>query len=189
MNPEALISHYGYLAIFGLLAAGIVLPLIPDETMLVIAGVFVQQARLHFVPAVAAAFAGSLCGITISYTIGRSGLAHLLHRRAESQLRRVHDWFERFGRWTLFFGYFVVGVRHITALVAGTSEMRFPVFALFAYSGAFFWVLTFISLGVFAGSQWQHVAHLMHRGAFALAVAAGVFAAGIWRWHRRRPSA
>ena len=157
MNPEALIAHYGYVAIFALLAAGVVLPLIPDETMLVIAGVFVQQSRLSFVPAVAAAFGGSLCGITISYMIGRSGLAHMLHRRAEAQLRRVHDWFERFGRWTLFFGYFVVGVRHLTALVAGTSEMRFPVFAVFAYSGAFLWVVTFVSLGYFAGEQWPHV--------------------------------
>lgn len=188
MNPEALIVHYGYLAIFALLAAGIVLPLIPDETMLVIAGVFVQQSRLGFVPAVAAAFAGSLCGITISYMIGRSGLAHVLHRRAEAHLRRVHDWFERFGRWTLFFGYFVVGVRHLTALVAGTSEMRFPVFAAFAYTGALFWVVTFVALGYFAGEQWQHVAHLLHRGAFVLAAVVAVGAVAVWQWHRRRRS-
>jgi len=186
MSPEALIAHYGYLAIFLLLSAGIVLPLIPDETMLVIAGVFAQQSRLGFLPAIAAAFAGSMCGITISYLIGRSGLAHMLHRRAEAKLRRVHDWFERFGRWTLFFGYFVVGVRHFTALVAGTTEMRYPVFAAFAYTGAFFWVVTFVSLGYFAGGQWQHVAHLLHGGALAIAAVVALGAGGIWLWHRRR---
>lgn len=185
MNPEALIASYGYLAIFTLLAAGIVLPFIPDETMLVIAGVFVQQAKLRFIPSVAAAFGGSLCGITVSYILGRSGMAHLLHRFAAAHMDRVHNWFERYGRWTLFFGYFVVGVRHVTALVAGTSEMRFPEFAAYAYTGAFFWVLTFVSLGYFAGGEWPHIAHLLHQAAGLAAAVVVLSALAVWLWHRR----
>jgi membrane protein DedA with SNARE-associated domain len=186
MNPEALIATYGYIAIFGFLAMGIVLPLIPDETMLVIAGIFIHQSKLAFVPALGAAFLGSLCGITVSYMLGRSGLAHLLHRVASNHLQRVHDWFEKYGRWTLFFGYFVVGVRHVTALVAGTSEMPYPEFARYAYTGAFFWVLTFLSLGYFAGEQWPHIAHLLHQGAGIVAAVVLLCGAAVWFWHRRR---
>ncbi len=188
MNPEALLATYGYVAIFALLAAGIVLPLIPDETMLVIAGIFVHQAKLRFVPTLAAAYGGSMCGITLSYILGRSGLAHLLHRVAHTHLQRVHDWFEKYGRWTLFFGYFVVGVRHVTALVAGTSEMEFNVFARYAYTGALFWVATFVSLGYFAGEQWPRIARNLHEGAAIVAAVVFVCGAGVWLWHRRRSS-
>jgi membrane protein DedA with SNARE-associated domain len=73
------------------------------------------------------------------------------------QIARVHSWFDRFGTWTLLLGYFIPGVRHLTAVVAGTSNLRPASFAAFAYSGALIWSATFIGLGYFFGDQWEHV--------------------------------
>ena len=73
----------------------------------------------------------------------------------KSAIAKVHDWFERIGRWSLFLGYYVAGVRHFTAMVAGASDLEYPVFAAFAYAGAFTWVLTFLSIGYFLGDQWE----------------------------------
>src|SRR5207253_10228997 len=73
--------------------------------------------------------------------------------------RRSSDlsWFERRGRWTLLVGYFIPGVRHLTGYVAGASELSFPNFALFAYTGAFCWATIFITLGYVLGEQWNRV--------------------------------
>jgi membrane protein DedA with SNARE-associated domain len=187
-----LVARYGYFAIFGLLMLGIVGPLIPDETILVVAGLLARQGRLDYLAVLAAGYCGSLCGITVSYLIGRNGLAYLIERvpfmrkHSAEYLNRVNTWFDRYGRWTLFFGYFVVGVRHFTAVVAGSSKMKVRHFALYAYSGGLIWVVCFVSLGYFLGDEWERVGHTLNRGALAIAViiAAGALL-GVW-WKRRR---
>ncbi|MGO9116552.1 MAG: DedA family protein, partial [Desulfomonilaceae bacterium] len=60
--------------------------------------------------------------------------------------------------WGLFIGYFIPGVRHVTALAAGTSRMRYAVFATFAYAGGLLWSTSFITAGFFLGKEWRKVA-------------------------------
>jgi membrane protein DedA with SNARE-associated domain len=188
-----LVSQYGHLAIFCLLVLGIVGLPIPDETLLTFSGYLVSKGHLNFVPTVAVAYAGSVCGITISYIIGRTGGLYLIHKYGpyvhltSDRLDRVHRWFERMGRWTLFVGYFMPGIRHFTAVVAGTSELEPHVFALYAYSGGFVWVLSFISLGYFLGEQWSRIAEEIHVILFWISMVA--VAAGLiywWFWRRKR---
>jgi membrane protein DedA with SNARE-associated domain len=59
-------------------------------------------------------------------------------------------------------GYFIPGVRHLTGYVAGASELGFVNFALFAYTGAFVWAATFITLGYFLGENWNRVLDSLH---------------------------
>src|SRR5579871_6953768 len=135
------ISTYGYPAIFVLLVFGIVGLPVPDETLLTFTGYLIFKGRLSLVPAFLSAFTGSACGITLSYTLGRTfGLA-LIHRYGkyihltEERLAKAHRFFERVGHWSLTFGYFVPGVRHLTAYAAGVSYVQPHIFALFAYFG------------------------------------------------------
>ena len=185
-----LVTQYGHVAIFCLLVLGIVGLPVPDEWLLTFAGYLVYKGHFHYLPTVAAAFAGSVCGITISYIIGRTGGLYLIHKYGryvhltKARLDRVHNWFERMGRWTLFFGYFMPGVRHFTAVVAGSSELEPHVFALFAYSGALVWVVTFISLGYFLGERWKSISEEIHGVLLWLTIAA--VAAGLLFWWLRR---
>ncbi|HYA18915.1 MAG TPA: DedA family protein [Bryobacteraceae bacterium] len=192
-HVDLFLAHYGYLAIFGLLMLGIVGPLIPDETILVLAGAAVHAGRLAMVPAIGAAFAGSLCGITLSYTLGRTGAVLVLEkfgpfqRHVGSQMPKVHEWFERYGKWALFFGYFVAGIRHFTALAAGIGKLEWHEFALFAYPGGLLWVVSFVATGYFVGEEWETLRPLIERyilGAVAVALVAAV---AIW-FLRRRPA-
>ena len=169
---EQFVAQYGYAALFMLLMLGIVGPLIPDETILVIAGIFIRRHTMHPVLAMASAYAGSVCGITLSYTLGRYGAKWLT--RYSKQLCRTHVWFERYGGWTLFFGYFVMGVRHFTALVAGTAKMNRAHFAAYAYSGGLVWVIVFLSIGYFIGDGWERWARYIHGGFLIGAVLAAV---------------
>ena len=162
------VSHHGYFAIAGLLVLGIAGVPVPDETLLAFAGYLVWRGRLSLAPTILAAFVGSACGISVSYLLGRTAGAYLLRRfgtrlhATPERMERVHGWFERYGRWTLSLGYFVPGVRHLTALSAGMSRLDLPSFALFAYAGALVWTSTFIVLGRLLGASWKRLegAHL-----------------------------
>lgn len=162
--PEALNSwllSYGSFAIFGLLALGIIALPVPEETLLVFTGFMIHQGTFSLVPAALAAFLGSVVGISVSYMIGRTGGLYVIRKYGsyvgltESKMAIAHNWFEHFGKWVLFIGYFIPGLRHFTGVFAGVSTLEYSHFCLFAYSGAFFWVATFLSIGYFFGNYHQ----------------------------------
>ncbi|HTU46055.1 MAG TPA: DedA family protein [Bryobacteraceae bacterium] len=180
------LSHYGYAGLFGLLVLGIVGLPVPDETLLVFSGYLISTGRLNPLLTFFAGFAGSVCGISLSYTIGRT-LGHRFVLRygryvhvTEARIERVHRWFHRVGEWLLTIGYFIPGIRHFTALVAGMSELEYPTFARFAYAGAAVWVATFLLVGYFVGEHWREAIALVHR--YTLAFAAVVAAAALLVW-------
>jgi membrane protein DedA with SNARE-associated domain len=162
------VATYGYFAIFSLLVLGIVGLPVPDEFLLASCGFLVYQGHLQLIPTLASAFAGSVSGITCSYIIGRtvgwsflhSRFGRMLHIR-DSQIARVHDWFNRMGHWALMIGYFIPGVRHFTAVVAGTSKLEYRGFALYAYSGAAVWVSIFIFIGYHFGEHFKQILALV----------------------------
>ena len=65
------IPEYDYPALFLLLMLSIVGLPIPDETLLTFSGYFIFKNQLALMPTMATAFLGSICGIIISYAIGR----------------------------------------------------------------------------------------------------------------------
>jgi len=190
------IARYAYGGIFTLLVFGIVGVPVPDEFLLTYVGYLVFRRHLEFAPALASAFAGSACGITISYILGRTAGSWVIHRFGrwvrigEAEMKRAHDWFARLGGWSLVFGYYVAGVRHLTALAAGMAGFEPPKFAGFAYTGALLWTTTFIGLGVYLGEQW-HEGSRPFRHLFVFAISAGVVAGLVyllWRMHHKRSS-
>ncbi|MFI5143295.1 MAG: DedA family protein [Thermoanaerobaculales bacterium] len=163
-----LVAQHGYVALFSLLIFGIMGLPIPEETLLVFAGVLVYRGHLELAPTMVAAALGSACGISVSYGVGRS-LGLWLTKRfrrwllvTPERIDQVEAWFERVGHWSLFWGYFLPGVRHLTALVAGAAKLRYGDFALFAYGGAVLWSFSFISLGVLAGRGWSRISAEIH---------------------------
>ncbi len=177
------IHAYGPLGLFVLLFLGVFGLPVPDETLLTFAGVLVRNGDLHFTTAYTAALLGSMGGISLSYTIGRVfGLGAVerfgrwIHVTRED-LARVERWFERSGRWLLTFGYFIPGVRHFTAIVAGSSRLPVPVFARFAYAGAALWALTFMTFGWYVGPAWESALARAHRHIFAAIAVVVVFVA------------
>ncbi len=150
--------QYGGLALFFLLAIGIVALPVPEETLMVLTGLAMHSGKLPITSTIIAAYGGSICGITMSYWLGRTAGVYFFHKYGkwlgirEKQLQKVHIWFEHWGKWTLLFGYFIPGVRHFTGFTAGTTDLEYKHFALFAYTGAIFWVSTFLSIGYFFGN-------------------------------------
>lgn len=188
------ISSYGYIAIFLMLVLGIVGLPIPDETLLVFCGYLISQSRLNPAGAFLSALAGSWCGISISYMLGRTLGIGVIHRYGkylhitEERLAYVHRWFDRIGHWALFIGYFIAGVRHFTAVIAGISKLEFRSFMAYAWTGGAVWVATFLTLGYFLGDNWRDIAELIHRDVgYASGILVVIVGLGAWwRWRMRR---
>lgn len=153
------IKSYGYAGVFASLMLGMFGLPVPDETILTGTGYLISKNYLLLLPAVLAAYLGSVCGITLNYLAGRFIGFPLLHKYgdylhlSDAKIDKAHRWFEKYGKFALFAGYFVPGVRHLTAFSAGASRLEFWGFAPPAYSGGLFWVVTFIAMGFFLGEK------------------------------------
>ena len=169
---------------FVLLALGVVgLPL-PDEALLALAGVLIGQGRLHPVTAAIAAMGGAMTGITLSYGLGRFvGLPLLLRYGSRfhvdtAVVTRVGTWFDRAGKWLLAGGYFIPGVRHVTAILAGASKLHVGTFMAFAFAGAVLWVSCFLTIGYALGDEWRGLLADLHRHLLIACLAAVAVVAG-----------
>lgn len=164
-----LLQQYGYIAIFLFLVLGIVgLPL-PDEIMMAFIGYLASIGSLNLYFTYLSALIGSASGITFSYILGqRLGYPFLKKYGSKFFITRrrlliSQLLFRKYGNWLLFIGYFIPGVRHVTAYLAGIAKMSFHRFAIYAYSGAIVWCATFIGLGYMLGASWEKAFDLLHQ--------------------------
>lgn len=163
------ILQYGYTALYGLLAAGIIGLPVPDEILMTFVGYLVTLGWFSYPAAIAVCFAGTMTGMLASYFIGHKIGKPFLWKYGKwikltpARLSKADGWFHRFGMWTVTFGYFVPGVRHFTCYLAGISGVKLWKYVLYAGSGAFVWVVTFITLGRFIGHNLDTVMPVVHR--------------------------
>ena len=154
---------YSYLGIFAALGLGILGLPIPDETLLAFIGFLAFKGHLSFPHAVMAAFAGTTFGISIGYLLGRN-FGHPFLEKYSTKLRinpehlhKAEEWYGKYGKFALFIGYFIPGVRHLTSIFAGIAVMPYRVFALHAFSGGLLWTVTFVTMGYYLGEKWKLV--------------------------------
>jgi len=190
------ILEYGYAAMYGLLCFGIVGVGVPDEILMTVVGYWTSIGWFGFVASAAVCYAGTMTGMTLSYWIGHKVGKPFLWRYGKwvkltpARLEKAEGFFHRYGLWTVSFGYFIPGVRHLTCYLAGISRVNFWKYWLFAGSGAFIWVLTFLTLGHFIGDSIDTIMPLVHKymavGAVAVAILAGAAAYLVMRSRNRK---
>ena len=136
---------------------------IPGETLMAFTGFLAYKGHLSFSHAVMVAFAGTICGVSVGYLLGRS-LGHPVLEKYSARLRmnpehlhKAEEWYSKYGKFALFIGYFIPGVRHLTAIFAGIAVMPYRVFALYTFAGGFLWTVTFVTMGYYLGEKWELV--------------------------------
>ncbi|BFH62581.1 bifunctional DedA family/phosphatase PAP2 family protein [Paenibacillus azoreducens] len=175
------LEHYGYLILFvGLFLEMLALPL-PGEILMSYAGLLVFQGKLSWFFSILSSGLGAIFGMTLAYWIGsRLGTPFFekygsyIHLGTD-KLHKVSHWFQKYGNKLIFIAFFIPGVRHITGYFSGVTRISFRKYALFAYSGAFFWTTTFISFGKVLGPKWELYHHKFSR----YMLIAGFIAAGV----------
>lgn len=194
-----IISQHGYLALYILLVIGIIgLPL-PDETLMTFVGSLTAEGgMLKYGTTLVISYCGAMTGMLVSYLLGYRIGQPFLYRFGKwvmltpARLDKAEGWFHRYGLWTVFFGYFVPGLRQLTCYWAGVTRVPLWKYALYAGSGGLLWAATFVTLGHFIGGSVQYVMPLVHRymrAAVAIAAVAG--GAGLylyWRMRKKKKS-
>ncbi|MFP3512593.1 DedA family protein [Peribacillus sp. SIMBA_075] len=152
-----LISNYGYFAIYGLLAIGIIGLPVPDEFMMTFVGYLSSISVLNVQGAFLVSFLGSISGMLVSYFIGKKVGKPFLRKHGKwikmtpARLEKLENWFNKYGPWTIIIAYFIPGVRHFASYMSGMNGMGKRKYFIFAGTGAFSWCFVFTTFGYFIG--------------------------------------
>src|SRR5690625_1696654 len=144
-----------FLIIFGETGL-VVLPFLPGDSLLFIAGAFGASGMLDPVLLAALLIAAAILGNTVNYSIGRfigpkvfSRDYRWLDRKA---LIKTHLFYEKHGGKTIVLSRFLPIFRTFATFVAGVAHMTPVKFQIYNVTGAFVWVAGFITLGFFFGN-------------------------------------
>jgi len=154
------LHQYGYFGLFIALAGGIIGLPFPDEFLMAFVGYQISKGSMSFGLSVLIAFIGACVGSTLSYLLGaKLGLPIITKigpkiYLSPQKLAKGHDLLRKYGNVWILFGYFIPGLRHINGYVSGITKMGLLRYAIYAYTGALFWCLTFITIGCKLKSQW-----------------------------------
>lgn len=123
------------------------------ETIVVIAGIAAQGWNPNPILVMLAAFAGSLLGDQTWFFIGRLKGKSVIAKRPfwQDKVTRIHRMLERYNTWLILGFRFLYGMRTITPLVIGMSEVTTKRFVLLNVIGAAVWAAVFTWGGYFFG--------------------------------------
>jgi membrane protein DedA with SNARE-associated domain len=188
---HAFVAHYGYWAVFALVAlesAGVPMP---GETALVSAAVFAGTGALNIALVVACGAAAAILGDNAGYWVGREFGFPLVYRYGgylrldEGRLKVAQYLFQRHGGKIVFFGRFVAVLRAFAAFLAGVNHLSWPRFFAFNALGGVVWATIFGLGGYFLGLAFERYARPVGLAALACALL-GVIAAGRFVAHHEQ---
>lgn len=160
-------ARHGYWVVFfGVMLEDAGLP-IPGETVLLFAGFLAHHGELELSKVILTAILGATLGDTGGYCLGRFGgnalvekgrnhLPFFAHRFDQAQ-----KLFLRHGRWAVFIGRFITGLRVFAGLLAGLFRMRYTEFLFYNFAGAVGWATAVGCVGFVFGENWQRIVHLV----------------------------
>lgn len=157
----------GYLLIGLIMLIENLIPPIPSEVVMPLAGFLVQQGKIELIPAVLSGLFGSVLGAWFWYRVGRTvneeKLEHWLEKRGSwlglrpSDLSRSRRWFNRHGAALVFWGRLVPGVRTLISVPAGIEMMPQKSFLLWTTAGSLAWIILLTVSGQALGFGYQKI--------------------------------
>ncbi|MCQ4625293.1 DedA family protein [Corynebacterium sp. CCUG 69979] len=139
-------------------------PPIPSEVVLPLGGFTVAQGSLNFVSVFIWATIGSVVGAYMLYGLGAWLGADRLRAIADwmwlvkaSDVDKALEWFDRYGKPSIFFGRLIPGVRSLISIPAGLDRMNLLTFGLWTTLGSGIWNFILIYLGFKLGENWDVV--------------------------------
>ena len=177
----SLMSKYGYLAVFSLVAVENIFPPIPSEVILLGGGFLTTTIGLNVVIMIIAATLGSLVGAIVLYYIGKifnkerlkkiiSGKIGKVLRLKEKDIEKADEWFDNKGNKTVFFCRFIPIVRSLISIPAGMSEMPIVKFLIYTTVGSLIWNSILIIIGNRVGDNWEEILSIFDKYSHIVAI-------------------
>lgn len=153
-----IIDENGYLGLFLWLWFGVFILPVPNEVILMTVGMASSQGALTPMLAFGVTYLGISAAFTSSYFFGRVIGRRLLQimrrkKRFANSIESAMGLMQKYHAFSLSLSCFVPGARYLVPILYGISRLSFRTFAIFAYSGAFIWVLIAFVLGYLFGDK------------------------------------
>ena len=182
-------SPWTYAFLFAISALDVIIPLVPSETSVILAGVLASSGDLELVLVILFAAAGAIVGDNTAYWIGRTVGHRLVDRFFKGERRKQVDWahrqVEERGGYLIVIGRFIPGGRTAVTLSCGMLEMPWRRFIAFDVAAGLVWGVYAAMLGYLGGHTFEDNPFY----GFLLAFAIALLVTGIielYRWLRRR---
>ncbi len=191
-----IIDQYGtlvYVVLFAIVFCEtglVVLPFLPGDSLLFIAGAFCATGAMNEWLLMGLLLVAAVGGNTVNYWIGRA-IGHKVFTHDykwldKDALRKTHAFYENHGGKTIILARFIPVVRTFAPFVAGVSDMTFAKFQFFNIVGALAWVVGLVAAGYFFGNipvirDHLNTIVLIGVGAAVIPVVLG----GLWKLSRK----
>jgi membrane protein DedA with SNARE-associated domain len=162
-----IIGRLGYTGVALLTFLENLVPPIPSEVVIPLAGYTAAEGDMRLALMIAAATAGSLLGATVWYwvgrTVGEQRLRAWIGRHGKwltlspTDLDRSQLWFRKHGNAAVFLGRLVPGVRTFVSVPAGFAPMPLPSFLVYSALGTLLWTTALAYAGVVLQSNFSIV--------------------------------
>lgn len=158
------IASIGEVGVFVSTVLETVVPPIPSEVVLPLAGFIAAQGGMNLVLAVVAATLGSLVGGWFFYWVGHAFGEERAVRWVSAmplvdreEVEHASQWFHRHGNASVFFGRLVPGVRSLISVPAGATRMGLLRFSLLTAAGSGLWNSFLVGGGYVVGGEFERV--------------------------------
>ena len=172
-----------------------VIPPVPGDLVVVVAGSLVALGLVDALPTFGLATAGSVLGFMTVFTAGRR-LGAAIHDPTRLRwiprgaLRTSEAWLARWGMGVVAANRFLSGGRAVIGLLVGASGLRVAPVATWATVSALMWNAVLVGGGYWLGNEWPRVVDVLRTYGrtvtVVLVVAAVVFAVRRWRGRSAR---
>ncbi|MEV6491577.1 DedA family protein [Actinoplanes sp. NPDC051633] len=160
----SVIESLGEVGVGLLVALENVVPPIPSEIVLSMAGYLAGEGKTNVVLVWIAATAGSVIGALLLYWLGYALGEDRIKRWLDkiplveaADLDKADRWFERHEKGSVLFGRCAPVVRSLVSIPAGANHMRLGLFTLLTAIGSGVWNLLFVGGGYLLGERWQNL--------------------------------
>lgn len=129
------------------------------ETFLIFAGFAAQRGYLNIEALVVCAWLGSFCGDQLFFSFGRYFGTRIFLRfpNIKSRVAKVTDWLERYAIAFILSYRFIYGVRNVSSIAIGMSDLSWRIFVFWNAVAAFIWANAFSGFGYFFGNLIEHL--------------------------------
>jgi membrane protein DedA with SNARE-associated domain len=196
-----LIATMGYEGVALLMLLENVVPPIPSELIMPLAGYVASQGQLSTIGVIAAGTTGSFIGAVLWFWVARrygsARLRSFVDRHGKwvtldcEDIDKANNWFRRHGRSSVFIGRLIPGVRTLISVPAGLSDMSAPLFLIYTLAGSILWNAVLVWAGHLLQANYQAVKGItgpVSTGVFSLMAAALVWRY-VQQWRKRQQKA
>jgi membrane-associated protein len=180
-----------YFIVFALAIGDAVLPVLPSETAVILAGILCTTGpKLTLSWVIVAAAVGAFIGDNTSYALGRYAGEPMRRRFFNGdKSTRTLDWARRQlaerGGVIIVVSRFIPGGRTATTFTCGLTRYAWRRFAMFSAIAAIFWALYGSLLGYFGGKAFEDRPLIAVTVALGIAFSIGLIVEGIRKLRKR----